>query len=191
MLGQRSVTYFGKILVPYVSSMLLIPFRWYVQCAFELHSQQPAISARGAWNRQEYRPLEGFVYAISPFNFTALGTNLAFGPALMGNTVIWKPSNYALHASWLLYQVLLEAGMPADVVQWVPGDPEMVTRVCLSHRELAGISFTGSTEVFKGLLGQWARTLPKTSIASTLESSGRPVVRTSTWFIRVPISIMR
>lgn len=134
--------------------MLLIPFRWYVQCAFELHSQQPAISARGAWNRQEYRPLEGFVYAVSPFNFTALGTNLAFGPALMGNTVIWKPSNYALHASWLLYKVLLEAGMPPDVVQWVPGEPEMVTRVCLSHRELAGISFTGSTEVFKGLLGQ-------------------------------------
>ncbi|CAI7596492.1 unnamed protein product [Penicillium crustosum] len=151
MLGQGKNIWQGEIDAGAEICDLL---RWYVQCAFELHSQQPAISARGAWNRQEYRPLEGFVYAVSPFNFTALGTNLAFGPALMGNTVIWKPSNYALHASWLLYKVMLEAGMPPDVVQWVPGEPEMVTRVCLSHKELAGISFTGSTEVFKGLLGQ-------------------------------------
>lgn len=98
--------------------------------------------------------MEGFVYSISPFNFTALGVNLAFGPALMGNTVIWKPSNSALHTSWLLYKVMIEAGMPPEVVQWAPGDPEMVTRVCLDHRELAGISFTGSTEVFKGLLAK-------------------------------------
>lgn len=125
-----------------------------MQCAFELHAQQPHHSRRGTWNRQEYRPLEGFVYSVSPFNFTALGTNLAFGPALMGNTVIWKPSNSAIHASWLLYKIMIEAGMPPDVVQWVPGEPEMVTRVCLNHKDLAGISFTGSTQVFKGLLAK-------------------------------------
>lgn len=128
--------------------------RYYVRCAFDLHAQQPAINAPGTWNRQEYRPLEGFVYAISPFNFTALGTNLAFGPALMGNVVLWKPSNHSLHASWLLYNIFLEAGVPPDVVQWVPGDAVEVTQTCLSHREFAGLSFTGSTDVFKSLLGQ-------------------------------------
>ncbi|KAJ5279049.1 hypothetical protein N7478_004421 [Penicillium angulare] len=122
MLGQGKNIWQGEIDAGAEICGLL---RWYVQCAFELHAQQPHESHPGNWNRQEYRPLEGFVYSISPFNFTALGANLAFGPALMGNTVIWKPSNSALHASWLLYKVMIEAGMPPDVVQWVPGDPEM------------------------------------------------------------------
>ncbi|OJJ01687.1 hypothetical protein ASPVEDRAFT_886979 [Aspergillus versicolor CBS 583.65] len=151
MLGQGKNIWQGEIDAGQEVCDLI---RYYVQCAFNLHAQQPAINAPGTWNRQEYRPLEGFVYAISPFNFTALGTNLAFGPALMGNVVLWKPSNYSLHASWLLYNIFLEAGVPPDVVQWVPGDAVEVTKACLSHREFAGLSFTGSTEVFKSLLGQ-------------------------------------
>lgn len=134
--------------------MLTLTARFYVQSALELNAQQPVVNEFGSWNRQEYRPLEGFVYAVSPFNFTALGTNLAFSPALMGNVVLWKPSHYSLHASWLLYNIFLEAGLPRDVVQWVPGDAEMVTRVCLAHEEFAGLNFTGSTKVFKSLLGK-------------------------------------
>lgn len=134
--------------------LLTLTARFYVQSALELNAQQPVVNEFGSWNRQEYRPLEGFVYAVSPFNFTALGTNLAFSPALMGNVVLWKPSHYSLHASWLLYNIFLEAGLPRDVVQWVPGDAEMVTRVCLAHEEFAGLNFTGSTKVFKSLLGK-------------------------------------
>jgi 1-pyrroline-5-carboxylate dehydrogenase len=95
--------------------------------------------------------LEGFVYAISPFNFTALGATLACGPLLMGNVVLWKPSLSALHSSWLLYQILLEAGLPKDVLQFVPGDAEMITSTVLGSPDFAGLNFTGSTDVFKNL----------------------------------------
>jgi 1-pyrroline-5-carboxylate dehydrogenase len=120
----------------------------------ELLAQQPAVNPPGVWNRLEYRPLEGFIYAISPFNFTALGGNLVAGPALMGNVVIWKPSLYALHASWLLYNILLEAGLPKDVVQFVPGDAEEISRILFDSPHFAGLNFTGSTQVFKSLLGK-------------------------------------
>lgn len=102
----------------------------------------------------EYRPLEGFVYAISPFNFTALGVNLVGFPLLMGNAVVWKPSLHALHSSYLVYQILLEAGLPEGVVQFVPGDAEEVTNVVLNHPDFAALHFTGSTEVFKQLHGR-------------------------------------
>ncbi|PSS12536.1 hypothetical protein M430DRAFT_36635 [Amorphotheca resinae ATCC 22711] len=128
-------------------------FRFYVQCGMELLAQQPTVNPPGVWNRLEYRPLEGFIYAISPFNFTALGGNLVAGPALMGNVVIWKPSLYALHASWLLYNILLEAGLPKDVVQFVPGDAEEISRILFDSPHFAGLNFTGSTQVFKSLLG--------------------------------------
>jgi 1-pyrroline-5-carboxylate dehydrogenase len=120
----------------------------------DLHAQQPAVQPPGSWNRLEYRPLEGFVYAISPFNFTALGANLVGAPALMGNVVIWKPSLSALHSSWLLHKILLEAGLPENVIQFVPGDAEEITSTVLSHRHFAALNFTGSTSVFKSLLGQ-------------------------------------
>jgi 1-pyrroline-5-carboxylate dehydrogenase len=111
-------------------------------------------NAPGVWNRVEYRPLEGFVYAISPFNFTAIGGNLAGAPALMGNVVLWKPSPSAIASNWLVHQILLEAGLPKSVIQFVPGEAEEVTKTVLDHPEFAALHFTGSTSVFRSLYGQ-------------------------------------
>src|ERR1700709_1904367 len=131
-----------------------MPIRFYVQSGMDLLAQQPAVNPPGGWNRLEYRALEGFVYAISPFNFTALGGNLVVGPALMGNVVIWKPSLYALHASWLLHKILLEAGLPENVIQFVPGDAEEISKTIFNNQHFAALNFTGSTQVFKSLLGK-------------------------------------
>ncbi|KAF2667879.1 delta-1-pyrroline-5-carboxylate dehydrogenase 1 [Microthyrium microscopicum] len=130
--------------------------RFNVQFAEELYQTQPAHNSPGVWNRTEYRPLEGFVYAISPFNFTAIGGNLVAVPALMGNVVLWKPSDYAIAANWLTYQILLEAGLPAGVIQFVPGDPVTVTDAALNHKQFAALHYTGSTAVFRGLYGKIA-----------------------------------
>jgi 1-pyrroline-5-carboxylate dehydrogenase len=105
------------------------------------------------WNRVEYRPLEGFVYAISPFNFTAIAGNLPGAPALLGNVVVWKPSDYAIASNWLLYNILIEAGLPRDVIQFVPGNPVEVTKTVLSHKKFAALHYTGSTAVFRKLYG--------------------------------------
>ncbi|KAI8231420.1 Delta-1-pyrroline-5-carboxylate dehydrogenase [Colletotrichum sp. SAR 10_99] len=126
-------------------------FRYYIQEAWSLFSQQPKVHPSGQWNKLEYRPLEGFVYAIAPFNFTALGATLIGPSALLGNVVIWKPSDSALHSAYLLHQILLEAGLPKDVVQLLPGDAEEVTDTILKRPEFAGLSFIGSTQVFKGI----------------------------------------
>jgi 1-pyrroline-5-carboxylate dehydrogenase len=104
--------------------------------------------------RVDYRPLEGFVYAVSPFNFTALGGSLVSGPALMGNVVVWKPSQYNIYPSTLIYRILLEAGLPDDVIQMVPGDAEEVTRTVLHHHDFAGINFIGSSDVFRSIYAQ-------------------------------------
>lgn len=128
-------------------------FRFAVHYAQELLSQQPAHNAPGVWNRLEYRPLEGFVYAVSPFNFTAISGNLAGIPAIMGNVVLWKPSDNAVAAGYLLYKILLEAGLPKDVIQFVPGNPEEITKAALAHREFASLHYTGSTAVFRKLYG--------------------------------------
>jgi len=128
--------------------------RFNVQYAEELYAQQPVHHSPGVWNRVEYRPLEGFVYAVSPFNFTAIAGNLPGVPALMGNVVVWKPSDYAIASNWLLYNILLEAGLPRNVIQFVPGDPEEVTREVLAHRQFAALHYTGSTAVFRKLFGQ-------------------------------------
>lgn len=129
-------------------------FRQYVKACEDLFSQQPKVNDKGVWNRMEYRPLEGFIYSITPFNFTALGATLVGPAALLGNVVVWKPSDHALHASWILYQILLEAGLPRDVVQFVPGDPKVITDTVLSRPEFAGLMFIGSTAVFKELQGK-------------------------------------
>ncbi|KAF9890244.1 1-pyrroline-5-carboxylate dehydrogenase [Aspergillus nanangensis] len=129
-------------------------FRFGVKYAEDMYAQQPAHHAPGVWNRVEYRPLEGFVYAISPFNFTAIGGNLAGAPALMGNVVLWKPSDSAIASNHLIHQILLEAGLPKNVIQFVPGDAEAVTRTVLDHPEFAALHFTGSTAVFRSLYGQ-------------------------------------
>jgi len=128
--------------------------RFNVQFAEELYAQQPAHNSPGVWNRVEYRPLEGFVYAVSPFNFTAIAGNLPGLPALLGNVVVWKPSDYAIASNWLLYNILIEAGLPKNVIQFVPGNPEEVTREVLAHNKLAALHYTGSTAVFRKLYGQ-------------------------------------
>jgi 1-pyrroline-5-carboxylate dehydrogenase len=104
----------------------------------------------------EYRPLEGFVYAVTPFNFTAIGGNLPAAPALMGNVVLWKPSPSAISSNWLIYQILIEAGLPPNVIQFVPGDAVEVTKAVLSHRQFAALHYTGSTSVFRSLYGKIA-----------------------------------
>ncbi|KAK3694092.1 Aldehyde/histidinol dehydrogenase [Podospora appendiculata] len=128
--------------------------RFSVQYAEELYAQQPAHNSTGVWNRVEYRPLEGFVYAVSPFNFTAIAGNLPGLPALLGNVVVWKPSDYAIASNWLLYNILIEAGLPRNVIQFVPGNPVEVTKEVLSHRKFAALHYTGSTAVFRKLYGE-------------------------------------
>lgn len=131
--------------------------RFNVRYAEELYSVQPPYNSAGVWNRLEFRPLEGFVYAVSPFNFTAIGGNLPAAPALMGNVVIWKPSDYAVASNYLVYQILLEAGLPHGVIQFVPGNAEEVTKAVINHKEFASLHYTGSTAVFRKLYGQIAQ----------------------------------
>ena len=124
--------------------------RFNVHFAERLHAEQPD-SAPGTWNRVDYRPLEGFIYAISPFNFTAIGGNLVTAPAILGNTVVWKPPATAARSSWRVLEVLLEAGLPPGMINFVPGDPVAVSRTVIEDARLAGIHFTGSTAVFQSL----------------------------------------
>ena len=115
-----------------------------------IYSQQPK-SDPGVWNRLGYRPLEGFVYAITPFNFTAISGNLPGSAAMMGNTVVWKPSDHQIFSAKIVIDVFREAGLPDGVINAVYGDPEMITNTILDSKDFAGIHFTGSTSVFKGL----------------------------------------
>ena len=103
------------------------------------------------WNQLEYRGLEGFVYAVTPFNFTSIGGNLPTAPALMGNTVVWKPASSAMFSAHYLMKLYEAAGMPPGVINFVAGDAAMISKVLLSHRDLAGVHFTGSTEVFNDM----------------------------------------
>lgn len=158
MLGQGKNVYQAEIdAVAELADFL----RFNVKYAEELYGQQPVESAPGVWNRAEYRPLEGFVYAVTPFNFTAIAGNLVGAPALMGNTVVWKPSNTAVLSNYLLLTILEEAGLPAGVVNFVPGDPVAVTDVAVNDRAFASLHFTGSTQVFKNLYGTIAANLAK------------------------------
>ena len=116
----------------------------------EIYDDQP-LTVGDVSNRLEYRPLEGFVYAITPFNFTAIGGNLCASPALMGNTVLWKPSDYQVYSAKVIMDVFEEAGLPKGVINLVTGDPEMITKIALNNSNLSGIHFTGSTSVFKKL----------------------------------------
>lgn len=131
-------------------------FRFNVKYAEELYAQQPAALDAGVWNRAEYRPLEGFVYAVTPFNFTAIAANLVGAPALMGNTVVWKPSASAVYSNYLLLEIMEEAGLPPGVINFVPGDPRLVTEVALNHADFSALHFTGLTGVFKQLYAQTA-----------------------------------
>lgn len=126
-------------------------FRFNVSFAQDIYDRQPTLNAPGHAGRTDWRPLEGFVYAVSPFNFTAIGGNLISGPALLGNVVVWKPSPSSFYASHLVYQILLEAGLPPDVVQFINGDAEMITKVVFEHPQFAALNFTGSSDVFRSL----------------------------------------
>ena len=147
MLGQSKTAYQAEIDTP---CELVDFWRFNVAFARQILAQQP-ISSRGVWNRTDYRPLEGFVYAITPFNFTAIAGNLPTAPALMGNTVVWKPSPTQTFAAYLTMQLLEAAGLPPGVINLLTGDGIAVSDVALADPRLAGIHFTGSTGTFQHL----------------------------------------
>ncbi|RKT11114.1 delta-1-pyrroline-5-carboxylate dehydrogenase [Streptomyces sp. 1114.5] len=147
MLGQSKTAQQAEIDTP----CELVDFlRFNVHFARQIMVEQP-ISSDGVWNRSDHRPLEGFVYAITPFNFTAIAGNLPTAPALMGNVVLWKPSPTQQYSAHLLMQLLEEAGLPKGVINMVTGDGLAVSEVALKHPALAGIHFTGSTATFQHL----------------------------------------
>ncbi len=123
-------------------------FRFNVEFMTEIYENQP-ISSPGIWNKMEYRPLEGFVYAITPFNFTSIAGNLSAAPALMGNVVIWKPARTQVYSAQIIMDLFKEAGLPDGVVNMVTGKSSMITEVVMKHPEFSGVHFTGSTPVFK------------------------------------------
>jgi 1-pyrroline-5-carboxylate dehydrogenase len=148
MLGQSKTAWQAEL----DSACELIDFwRFNAHYAKQIVAEQPLANAPGVWNRSDHRPLEGFIYAITPFNFTAIAGNLPTAPALMGNTVLWKPSPTQQVAAHLLMELLEEAGMPPGVVNMLPGDGVEVSQVALEHPDLAGVHFTGSTPTFQYL----------------------------------------
>ena len=183
MLGQSKTAFQAEI----DSACELIDFlRFNVHFAERIYREQPE-SSTGIWNRMDHRPLEGFVYAITPFNFTAIGGNLPTAPALMGNTVIWKPSATATLSNWHFYRLLQEAGLPPGVINFLPGDSIAVSRALLSrpppgwdplHR------LDGRVPDRSG--ARWRRTCR--SMPATRGSSARPAARTSSWPTPAPTS---
>lgn len=127
--------------------------RFNVAFASDIYAQQP-IQGDGVINRLEYRPLEGFVYAVTPFNFTAIAGNLCAAPVLMGNVVVWKPSDHQMFSAKIIMDIFEEAGVPPGVINLISGDPVMISNIVLDHPQFAGLHFTGSTEVFKHLWQQ-------------------------------------
>jgi len=155
MLGQSKTVHQAEI----DSACELIDF-WRFNCAFaqSIHAEQP-ISSPGCWNRVEHRPLDGFVFALTPFNFTSIAGNLPTAPALMGNTCIWKPSDTSTLSNWYLLELLREAGLPPGVLNFLPASGPVIGKVALSHRLFAGLHFTGSTATFNLLYRQIAENL--------------------------------
>eukprot|EP00005_Dracoamoeba_jomungandri_P001916 CAMPEP_0174261118 /NCGR_PEP_ID=MMETSP0439-20130205/11242_1 /TAXON_ID=0 /ORGANISM="Stereomyxa ramosa, Strain Chinc5" /LENGTH=568 /DNA_ID=CAMNT_0015345545 /DNA_START=17 /DNA_END=1723 /DNA_ORIENTATION=- len=126
-------------------------FRWNVHFAQNIYREQP-VSSPGVWNRSYYRPLEGFVYAVTPFNFAAIGSNLPSAPAIMGNTVVWKPSSAStILNNYLVMKLFQEAGLPDGVINFLPGDSAAITNQVLAHKKFNGVHYTGSTQVFLSL----------------------------------------
>src|SRR5262245_758196 len=149
MLGQSKTAVQAEI---DAASEMIDFWRFNPHYAQELYADQP-ISTHANWNSVELRPLEGFVYAVTPFNFTSIAGNLPTAPALMGNTVVWKPASSAMFSAYYIMRLLEAAGMPPGVINFVPGDAAEISRVALNSFDLAGIHFTGSTAVFQHL---WA-----------------------------------
>src|SRR5438094_4528992 len=155
MLGQSKTAHQAEI---DAACELIDFFRFNVHFAERLYAEQP-LSTSGVWNYMDYRPLEGFVYAITPFNFTSIGGNLPTSPAIMGNTVVWKPAAAAVLSNYFIMRLLAEAGLPPGVINFVPGPSVQVSERLLADRAFAGIHFTGSTEVFQALWKQSAANL--------------------------------
>jgi 1-pyrroline-5-carboxylate dehydrogenase len=148
MLGQSKSCHQAEI---DAACELIDFFRFNVHFAQQIYAVQPPHSPRGVWNRSEARALEGFVYAVGPFNFTSISVNLATAPALMGCCVLWKPAATALLSSYLIYEILEKAGLPPGVINLVSGDAGMISKTVFNNPHLAGVHFTGSTTTFETL----------------------------------------
>ena len=155
MLGQSKTAHQAEI---DAACELIDFFRFNVHYAERIYAEQP-LSVAGVWNYLDFRPLEGFVYAITPFNFTSIGGNLPTAPAIMGNTVVWKPAATSVLSNYFIMRLLEEAGLPPGVINFVPGPSAQVSERLLADRAFAGIHFTGSTEVFQTLWKQAAANL--------------------------------
>jgi 1-pyrroline-5-carboxylate dehydrogenase len=156
MLGQSKNAFQAEI----DSACELIDFlRWNVHFLSDIYRQQP-ISGPGVHNRLEYRPLEGFVLAITPFNFTAIGGNLPTAPALCGNTVVWKPAHTQIFAAQMFMRILKEAGLPDGVINLIYVDGPRLGKICFAHRDFAGLHFTGSTGAFNHMYRTIAENIP-------------------------------
>lgn len=151
--------------------------RFNVEFMTQIYAEQP-ISSEGIWNRLEYRPLEGFVYAITPFNFTAISGNLPAAPALMGNVVVWKPSASQVYSAQVIMEVFQKAGLPAGVINMVHGDPVMISDTLISSPDFAGVHFTGSTAIFNGIWGKIGQNISKYKIYPRIvgETGGKDFV---------------
>jgi len=152
---MNAATMVGQSKNPYQSEIdavaeLIDFFRFNVRYMTEIMEQQPESNAKN-WNRTEHRPLEGFVLAISPFNFTSIGGNLPTAPAMMGNTVVWKPAEKQIYSAKLIMDILMEAGLPDGVINMVFVSGRDTSEVCFTHRDFAGVHFTGSTGVFQDI----------------------------------------
>jgi 1-pyrroline-5-carboxylate dehydrogenase len=147
MLGQSKTAHQAEI---DAAAEAIDFFRFNIEFMLRIYQEQP-ISSQGVWNRLEYRPLEGFVFAVSPFNFTAIAANLTSSPALMGNTVVWKPAGTAMLSAYYLMRLFQEAGLPDGVINLVYGSGATIGDAALASPHLAGIHFTGSTPVFNGM----------------------------------------
>ncbi len=147
MLGQSKTVYQAEI----DAACEIVDF-WRFNAFYmtQIMAEQPT-SGPGVWNRVEYRPLEGFVFAVSPFNFTSIGANLPTAPAMVGNVVLWKPASSAVYSAHYIFQLLREAGMPDGVINFIPGSGGQVGNPVMASPDLAGIHFTGSTPVFQGM----------------------------------------
>ncbi len=148
MLGQSKNAFQAEI---DSAAELIDFFRFNSYYAMEIFESQPPYSPLGTWNRMEFRPLEGFVFAVTPFNFTSIAGNLPSSPALMGNVVLWKPASSAVYSAYYLMKLFQEAGVPDGVINFIPGSGSQVGNPVLNSPELAGIHFTGSTATFQGM----------------------------------------
>jgi 1-pyrroline-5-carboxylate dehydrogenase len=147
MLGQSKTVMQAEI---DAASEMIDFWRFNPHYAQELYNEQP-LGSHATWNQLEYRPLEGFVYAVSPFNFTSIAGNLTTAPALMGNTVVWKPASSAMLSGYYILRLLEAAGLPPGVINFVPGDAAQISAGLLDSPDLAGVHFTGSTAVFNSM----------------------------------------